>query len=279
MADLASDGAADRTADLSATDKIGEAMRRSLPRLPGEAQRVVLNMLEPENLAIIGATVVVWAASHFFGVGEIVDLILLVVGVAALGFSVFSGARELYYFVTTAVNAQSGQDLDVAAQHFAQAVTILGAAVVQAVLMKGAARKVSPRGRPPIKPRIPDAPTRISPKTWAPESEPEAAPGSVGASKVWTMKSRLKAVDLPTTGRVRFVPPKGYNPSRPLQRGPRNGFFDRFGNEWVKGPSRTAGEPFEWDVQLSEAGRAMFGWASRDGSHLNVSLTGKITHK
>jgi hypothetical protein len=257
-------------------------------------------MLEPENLAIIGATVVVWAASHFFGVGEIIDLILLLVGVAALGFSVFAGARELYYFVTTVVNAQSSQDLDVAAQHFAQAVTILGAAVVQAVLMKGAAGKVSARGRPPIKPRIPDAdplpagsrppgtrspdvpseaPTRISPKTWAPEPEPEAAPGSVGASKVWTTKSRLKAVALPTTGKIRFVPPRRYNPSTPLQRGRQNGFLDRFNNEWVKGPSRTAGEPFEWDVQLSEAGRAMLGWASRDGSHLNVSPTGKITHR
>ena len=157
MADLASDVAVDRTADLSATDKIGEGMRRALPRLPGEAQGVVLDMLKPENLAIIGATVVVWAASQFFGVGEIVDLILLVVGVGTLGFSVFAGARELYYFVTTAVNATSSSDLDVAAQHFAQAVTILGAAVVQAVLMKGAAGKVSARSRPQVKPRIPDA--------------------------------------------------------------------------------------------------------------------------
>jgi hypothetical protein len=32
------------------------------------------------------------------------------------------------------------------------------------------------------------------------------------------------------------------------------------------GPSRTAGQPFEWDVQLP------------DGRHLNVSLHGEITH-
>lgn len=43
-------------------------------------------------------------------------------------------------------------------------------------------------------------------------------------------------------------------------------FMDRFGNEWTKGPSRTAGEAFEWDVQL------------RDGGHWNVSLEGHITH-
>ncbi|MFD4715184.1 polymorphic toxin type 17 domain-containing protein [Streptomyces sp. NPDC058430] len=64
-----------------------------------------------------------------------------------------------------------------------------------------------------------------------------------------------------------------------LPRGTRKGYIDRFGNEWIKGPSRTAGQPFEWDVQLSKTGRAKLGWLSRDGSHLNVSLDGEITHK
>jgi hypothetical protein len=110
-------------------------------------------------------------------VGEFVDFILLVIGIRALGFSVLTGARELYDFVTTAVNATSSSDLDVAAQHFAQAVTILGAAVVQAVLMKGAAGKVSPRGRPPIKPRIPDAdPLPNAPDTAAISGSADAAP-------------------------------------------------------------------------------------------------------
>ncbi|MFI6618878.1 polymorphic toxin type 17 domain-containing protein [Streptomyces sp. NPDC050528] len=32
-------------------------------------------------------------------------------------------------------------------------------------------------------------------------------------------------------------------------------------------------------MQLSKLGRAKLGWLSRDGSHLNVSLDGEITHK
>ncbi|NFP90976.1 polymorphic toxin type 17 domain-containing protein [Clostridium sporogenes] len=48
---------------------------------------------------------------------------------------------------------------------------------------------------------------------------------------------------------------------------------------WTEGPSRTAGQVFEWDVQLSKTSKNKPGWASRDGSHLNVSLDGKITHK
>ena len=39
------------------------------------------------------------------------------------------------------------------------------------------------------------------------------------------------------------------------------------------------GQAFEWDVQLSRTARDQFGWATRDGSHANVSLDGKITHK
>ena len=42
--------------------------------------------------------------------------------------------------------------------------------------------------------------------------------------------------------------------------------IDKFGNEWTKGPTRTKGQPFEWDVQRP------------DGTHWNISLDGKVTH-
>ena len=67
-------------------------------------------------------------------------------------------------------------------------------------------------------------------------------------------------------GGYRFVPPKSWHASEPLPRGPQNGYVDRFGNEWTKGPSRTAGQAFEWDVQHP------------DGTHTNVSLDGEVTH-
>ena len=94
-----------------------------------------------------------------------------------------------------------------------------------------------------------------------------------------SIKSRLKDQQLPTEGKIRFVPDERYNPNIPLQKGINHGYYDRFGNEWTKGPSRTEGEPFEWDVQLSETGKAQLGHLSRDGKHINVSLKGRITHK
>lgn len=94
-----------------------------------------------------------------------------------------------------------------------------------------------------------------------------------------SIKGRLKTAGLPTEGKIRFVPRQDYYPSQPLPKGDGGGYLDRFGNEWVAGASRTAGQTFEWDVQLSRQGASQLGWASRDKKHLNVSLDGKITHK
>ena len=56
-------------------------------------------------------------------------------------------------------------------------------------------------------------------------------------------------------GRIRFVPQRGQDPTNSLVKGPNNGYIDRFGNEWVRVPSCTSGQSFEWDVQLPRIGR------------------------
>ena len=88
------------------------------------------------------------------------------------------------------------------------------------------------------------------------------------APKRLSKRAAIKKAQLPTQvkGKIRFVPPKNWNPSEPLPRGTRGGYMDKFGNEWTKGPSRTKGQSFEWDVQRP------------DGTHWNISLDGKVTH-
>jgi filamentous hemagglutinin len=107
--------------------------------------------------------------------------------------------------------------------------------------------------------------------------------GTLSAAQAWTKKARIKYEELPITGKIRYVPPKRYNPSNPLPYeklpGGKVGYYDRFDNLWVKGPSRTLGQAFEWDVQLSRLGQKQLGWATRDKSHLNISLDGRITHR
>ena len=96
-------------------------------------------------------------------------------------------------------------------------------------------------------------------------------------------KSLLKKAKLPRKGKMRFIPSK-----RDLMRGElstqkvgnRMGYVDKFGNVWLKGTSRTNGEEFEWDVQLTKTRGELFkrSGLSSDGKHLNVSLQGRITH-
>jgi len=97
---------------------------------------------------MIAGTLVLWAGSHFIGVGEIVDAILLGVGVVFLGLSVFEGASELLDFANVALSANSSDQLDQAGRHFARAVTILGISTIQALLLRGQGRAVINRGMP-----------------------------------------------------------------------------------------------------------------------------------
>jgi hypothetical protein len=138
---------------MSDTDKIGEAIRRALPHIPSDARAIVSSLLQPQTLAIIAGTLVVWAGSHAFGVGEIVDIVLLGVGLVTLGFAVFEGAAELYDFTVDALGARSDGDLEKAGRHFARAVTLLGVSTLQAILLRGQGRAVIGRGRPQIYPR------------------------------------------------------------------------------------------------------------------------------
>jgi hypothetical protein len=170
---------------LSSQDKIGEAIQRSLPMLPGETREQLRAMVSPESLAIIAGTLIVWAGSHFFGVGEIVDIILLAVGFATLGLSVFSGAEELYNFATTAINAQTEADLDRAARHFASAVNILGISVLSAVLLRRSARTVAGRGRPQARP-MPDVGAPPVPGKRPIITRPSSLPsGALGETDWW----------------------------------------------------------------------------------------------
>lgn len=141
-------------AAMSKVEKAKSAVHRSLPLLPAEARGTVEAMLTPAALTIMAGTIAVWGGSHFFGVGEVVDAILAVVGAVTLGWAAFDGAGALISFGAEAYGARSDADLDRAARYFARAVTILGVAIVQAVLLHGQLRGFRARGQPRIYPRI-----------------------------------------------------------------------------------------------------------------------------
>ncbi|MEU8984630.1 polymorphic toxin type 17 domain-containing protein [Streptomyces sp. NPDC048309] len=108
----------------------------------------------------------------------------------------------------------------------------------------------------------------------------DAAEAGIRGTVKTGLKTLIKRAKLPTRGGVRYVPPR--NVSAALPRTSAGGYIDKFGNAWERGPSRTPGEPFEWDVQLSKHGRTQYSWlkpvSGKPLRHLNVSLKGIITH-
>ncbi len=106
--------------------KLEEALRRSLPRLGPAARAQVEALLTPEALATIAAVLVAWIVSHAFGIGEVIDIIILGAGALAIGMAVLEGADHLYQFAVRACRASSSSDLDASGAHFATAVGILG---------------------------------------------------------------------------------------------------------------------------------------------------------
>jgi hypothetical protein len=122
----------------STAERLGEVLKRALPLLGPEARREVEKLLDPETLWVVAGVLTAWIVSHALGIGEIVDAIILGLGVLAIGLSVFEGIDALYMFGKLAIDAKSFQDLDDSAKYFARAVSILGVQAVLAVLFKGA---------------------------------------------------------------------------------------------------------------------------------------------
>ncbi|MBV9543836.1 MAG: hypothetical protein JOY61_05620 [Chloroflexi bacterium] len=119
-------GAPASVADWSAENKLQVALERAAEHLPGDVADQLRALLTPENIAALVAILGVWAAAQAFGVGEIVDLILAVGGIIALGPDAIRAVQDLVSFATGTFSARTDADLDAAGAHLASAVAIIG---------------------------------------------------------------------------------------------------------------------------------------------------------
>lgn len=125
-------------ATMSLDERFAEVLRRTLPLLPGEMRQEFAAMLSPTSLLIMAGTLAVWAGSHYFGVGFVVDALLLLGGAIFLGYQVITAAMELCSAISLTAQATTSADLDRAAALLASFVATVGVAVFSALLMKGA---------------------------------------------------------------------------------------------------------------------------------------------
>jgi len=120
--------------------KLIEAARRATPKLPWEMQEQFATLFAPESIAITGAVLVVWAGSHLVGAGEVVDVVLLLIGLGTVGWQAFQVGRDIGAYLRLASGARSEADLDLAADRLAVAVATIGATVFVALVFKAGSR-------------------------------------------------------------------------------------------------------------------------------------------
>jgi len=149
----------------STADKVEDAIRRSLPLLPARVAIQLESILTPEGISVMATVVAIWGGSHFVGVGEAADLVLLLAGVAALGVGAIQGGESLFYFARCAYFAKAPGDLDEAAGHLAQAIAVLGIEAVILILLRK-----RPRPLPNPGALIPPTPVRNSRFFYRPQT-------------------------------------------------------------------------------------------------------------
>jgi len=126
----------------SLEDRLAEVLRRSKKNFGPDVGAAIDALLSKTNLSILAGTLLLWGGSHLFGVGEIVDVLLLAVGAFTIGWSITDVAKDLYTFGDRTINAKTDSDLDQAAQAFSHAVVLAGITVVMAVLLRRSVKEI-----------------------------------------------------------------------------------------------------------------------------------------
>ncbi|MGK3126860.1 hypothetical protein ACCY16_22360 [Candidatus Pantoea formicae] len=121
---------------LNLQSRLELVLSKAAALLPLESGQQILAMMTPQAMATMAAIVVAWASAHFFGIGEIADVILLIVGWVAVGGVALEAGKKLYDFAIQTNNARNEADLDVAAKNLADAITLIGVDAVLAILIK-----------------------------------------------------------------------------------------------------------------------------------------------
>ena len=146
-------------------EKLTVALRRTADRLPANMRAEFMGMISPVNIGITVGIFAVWVGSHAVGIGEIVDVVLAVVGGVTIGWSVFGVIRDIRQFAVLTGSAKTNRDLDLAAAHLAAAISVIGVTLLTIILTEGAAKikarpvRVVPEVLPPAE-VVPQAPQR-----------------------------------------------------------------------------------------------------------------------
>ncbi|MCP2727000.1 C2 family cysteine protease, partial [Limnofasciculus baicalensis] len=116
-------------AEMTKLEKIAAAISVAITKLGPELGEKLKDLLNLKTLAAMSFIMAAWALSHGTGAGQVLDVILIGVGVVTLGMDVISVIEDLIGFAAV-LNAQTQEDIDKAGEHLAEAIATVGVELI-----------------------------------------------------------------------------------------------------------------------------------------------------
>jgi hypothetical protein len=121
-------------------EKIGIVLEGTLPKLPVPIAKEFAAFLLTIGVTRLAVILAGWAASHFVGVGEVIDIFLgaaFAIGCLLTGWALADGVGTMIDATNDAVDAQNQRDLDAASTKMAKGIETLGVALISLALVRG----------------------------------------------------------------------------------------------------------------------------------------------
>ncbi len=128
-------------AGMSPEQRIRLLLERTPKELGPDLARAFRSMVTVEALAGIAAAFAVLLAAQFIGVGEIADAALAWWAYSQAGFAGLTGLYKALRAVVACVRATTEGEFDQAVKHFAEGLTLVGIALLTAVVTRAARRR------------------------------------------------------------------------------------------------------------------------------------------
>ena len=122
-------------------EKLAQAVSRSAKALPEELAEELRALFTPATLATMVGVFAAYIAAHATGIGQAMDIGMLIAGGIFFGLDAFAIFKDLAGFAG-AVNATTEEELDRAGEHLASAIAKIGVDAVMTLLTKKVADEV-----------------------------------------------------------------------------------------------------------------------------------------
>lgn len=165
-------------ANMSLTQRIWAMLLLVPNHLEGEAKEQFMALIAPEAIATTVAVLAVWAVSHFYGAGEVVDAALVVAGYFAAGPAIWDALKQLRTCLTLVYSATSQPELDQAADALAAVIAAVGIAVFVKMITHVAGRQAAKWGekKPSVRTPVEEPPPPKERFVERPAPEEKAPP-------------------------------------------------------------------------------------------------------